>query len=51
MISLAETILIGEIQVAEDITVNLITVYDKADTANINDKELKDLIKAFYQEE
>ncbi len=33
----------------EEINVNLITIYDKADTANISDKELKDLIKAFYE--
>ena len=51
VISLVETILIGEVQIAEEnITVNLITIYDKADTANISDKELKDLIKAFHQE-
>jgi hypothetical protein len=29
----------------EEITVNLITIYDKADTDNISDKELKELIK------
>ena len=51
VISLVETNLIGEVQVVkEEITVNLITIYDKADTANISDKELKDLIKAFHQE-
>lgn len=31
----------------EEITVNLITIYDKADIANISDKELKELIKNF----
>lgn len=52
VISLVETTLIGEIQIAgEDITVNLITIYDKADTAAISDKELKELIKAFHQHE
>lgn len=51
VISLVETILIGEIDVnEEDVTVNLITVYDKAETANITDKGLKDLIKAFHEE-
>lgn len=51
VITLVETILIGEVQVnEEDITVNLITIYDKADTAAISDKELRDLIKSFHQE-
>ena len=51
VISFVETILIGEVQLLEeDTSVNLITIYDKADTANITDKELKDLIKAFHQE-
>lgn len=50
VISLVETVLIGEVQLSEEeITVNLITIYDKADTANISDKELKDLIKTFHQ--
>ncbi len=31
------------------VTVNFITIYDKADTATINDKELKELIKALHQ--
>jgi hypothetical protein len=44
--------LIGEIrQTEEEITVNLITIYDKADTPNISDKELKELIKSFHQDE
>ncbi len=51
VISLVETILIGEVQqTEEEITVNLITIYDKADTATISDKELKDLVKVSYQE-
>ncbi len=51
VISLVETSLIGEVNFRnEDVTVNLITIYDKADTATINDKELKELIKAFHQE-
>ena len=35
----------------EDVTVNLITIYDKADIATITDKELRELIKAFYNQE
>ncbi len=43
--------LIGEVNVKEEeLTVSLITIYDKAETASINDKELKELIKAFHQE-
>ena len=50
VISLVETTIIGEINFNdEDITVNLITIYDKADTATINEKELRDIIKAFHQ--
>ena len=49
VISLLETTLIGELQVSEsEITVNLITIYDKAETATISDKELKEIIKSFY---
>lgn len=49
VISLVETTLIGEVNLKPDeMTVNLITIYDKADTASISDKELKELIKAFY---
>lgn len=52
VISLIEAVLIGEVDVKEEgLTVNLLTIYDKADTATITDKELKDLIKAFNQEE
>lgn len=51
VISFVKAMLIGEVKVAkEDLTVNLITIYDKADTANISDKALKDLIKAFHQQ-
>ncbi|MDQ6756046.1 MAG: hypothetical protein M3004_03840 [Bacteroidota bacterium] len=50
VISLVETTVIGEVNFKEeDATVNLITIYDKADTATISDKELRDLIKTFYQ--
>lgn len=47
IISLVETVLIGvaEFISEEEVTVNLISIYDKADTDNISDKELKDLIK------
>ena len=51
VISLVETVLVGEVQATdEEITVNLITIYDKADTASISDKELKGLIKACHQD-
>jgi hypothetical protein len=36
--------------VEEEITVNLLTIFEKGETASISDKELKDLIKAFHQE-
>ena len=46
VISMVETSLIGILEVAnEEITVNLLSIYDKADINNISDKELKDLIK------
>lgn len=52
VISLVEIVLIGELEAKEEaITVNLLTIYDKADTANITDKELKDLIKMFHDAE
>ncbi|MEX8548927.1 MAG: hypothetical protein V5804_15120 [Mucilaginibacter sp.] len=48
---LEETTLIGEVNVKnEEVTVNLIMIYDKAETATITDKELKELIKAFNRE-
>jgi hypothetical protein len=50
IISLLESTLIGLVNTQdENVTVNLITIYDKADTATISDKELKDLIKSFHQ--
>jgi hypothetical protein len=52
VISLLEPAVIGEIETTEEgTTVNLIFIYDKADIANISNKELKDLIKAFHNEE
>jgi mRNA-degrading endonuclease RelE of RelBE toxin-antitoxin system len=52
VISMVETILVGEVRMTEEeSTVNLITIYDKADTATISDKELKELIKALHSEE
>lgn len=49
VISLLETTLIGitDSDPGEEITVNLLSIYDKSDTDNISDKELKDLIKNF----
>jgi hypothetical protein len=47
-----EATLIKLIDVSDEgITVNLISIYDKADTATISDKELKELIKALNSEE
>ena len=52
IISLVETTILGvtEIIAKDEITVNLITIYDKTDVDNITDKELKDLINAFRNE-
>ncbi len=48
VISLLETTLITEVQKTEDeLTVNLLYVYDKSDIENLSDRELKDLIAAF----
>jgi mRNA-degrading endonuclease RelE of RelBE toxin-antitoxin system len=40
-----ETIAITEVGAADEITVNLLTIYDKSETATISDKELKELIQ------
>ena len=47
VISFVETTLISITEKIsdEEITVNLITIYDKANVDNISDKELKELIK------
>jgi hypothetical protein len=47
VISLVETTLIGYAEAIsdEEITVNLLTIFDKGDIDNISDKELKDLIQ------
>ena len=49
VISLVETTLIGLAETIsnEEVTVNLITIYDKGDVDNISDRELKDLIQNF----
>lgn len=49
VISLVEATLIGftELIEGEEITVNLISIYDKTDVGNISDKELKQLIRRF----
>ena len=51
VISLVDSILIGfaEQTSSEEITVNLLSIYDKSDVANLTDKELKDLIKSFQE--
>ncbi|MGN6802963.1 MAG: hypothetical protein ACTHJN_13755, partial [Ginsengibacter sp.] len=48
VISFVETTLIGVTEKVsdEEITINLLTIYDKADVENISDKELKELIKS-----
>ena len=52
VISLVESTLIVEIDTSEEqIIVNLISIYDKSDTATISDKELKAMIKSFHNEE
>jgi hypothetical protein len=52
VISLVEAIVIGSAGPNPDseYTVNLLTIYDKADVDNISDKELKDLIKNYKTE-
>lgn len=51
VISLVDSTLVGLVeQTSSDvITVNLLSVYDKSEVANITDKELKDLIKSFNE--
>ena len=51
VISLIDSTLIGfaEQTSSDEITVNLLSIYDKADIASISDKELKDLIKSFNE--
>lgn len=34
----------------QEITVNLLSIYDKSEISNISDKEIKDLIKNFYSQ-
>jgi len=49
---LVETTLTGIAQIIteQETTVNLISIFDKAEVDNISDNELKDLIKAFRSE-
>lgn len=49
VISLIETTVIGLTELIDDdpTTVNLISIYDKADVGSISDKELKELVKHF----
>ena len=49
VISLVDSTLVGQVEQvsSEEITVYLLSIYDKSDVANIADKELKDLIKNF----
>ena len=50
VISLVETNLIGIVEqtTQEEITVNLLSIYDKSEVATITDLELKDLINSFH---
>ena len=52
VISLVETNLIGLVEQTdqEEITVNLLSIYDKSEVATITDLELKDLINSFRSE-
>jgi mRNA-degrading endonuclease RelE of RelBE toxin-antitoxin system len=51
VISLVEVTVIGEItQNKKEVVVNLISIYDKSETASISDKELKELIRLFQTE-
>ena len=49
VISFVEATILGlaEITSEGETTVNLITIFDKADVDNISDKELKELIRNF----
>ena len=50
VISFLESELVGQVGITEkEITVNLLTIYDKSETAAITDKELKELIKALHE--
>ena len=53
VISMIETFIVGYAEPIseEQINVNLISIYDKADVGNISDKELKNLIKDFRNKE
>ena len=52
VISLVETNLIGIVEqtAPEEITVNLLSIYDKSEVATITDLELKDLLNSFHSE-
>ncbi len=52
VISLVESTIIGFAEFNQDneLTVNLITIYDKSEIASISDKEHKDLIKNMISE-
>ena len=40
---------IAEVQYGEEITVSLLSIYDKSEIENISDKELKELIKTYKE--
>lgn len=52
VITLVESVVIGttELTSPQETTVNLLSIYDKSEISCISDKELKDLIKSFYDQ-
>ena len=52
IITLVESVAIGIVEQtsSQEFTVNLLSIYDKSDMTNISDKELKELLKDFYNQ-
>lgn len=52
IITLVESTIIGiaEVNTSNEISIYLVTIYDKSDVANIPEKELKELIKNYATE-
>lgn len=52
VISLVETTLIGIVEqnTQEEITINLLSIYDKSEVATITDIELRDLVTSFRKD-
>ena len=51
VITLVETEIIGivEVNIEEDVTVSLLSIFDKSEVSNLTDKELKELIKHYKE--